>query len=431
MAILGAMKTAMSGMDAQSNRVSAVSDNIANINTIGYKRTGISFSSLLFPQDGVSHVSGGVETVEKDMISEQGALIHTASNTDLAIQGGGFFIVKDSDDTHYLTRSGDFDINNEGYLENTAGHVLLAYPLDESFPSMVLNGFQGLEKVNVRNFALQAIPTTEGFISANLDKDAKIITENNTPKNNKTSDNIEYTNKSSFVAYDELGSQVIYDLYYTKIGSEKWEVSIFRQDQSTDNGFPYNIGLDKNNRASPLSTVVLSFNPNTGSLEDHTADSIYFDDNTSGVNNHIKIDMKKMTQVAGGFVPQKTAINGHPPGIVKDFAVSKDGIVDLIYGDGRRSSVYRLAIGTVPSVDNLQPCDGNAYLPTIDSGGISIGFPGDEQRGEIFSGALETANVDIANELTELIEAQRNYAANSKVFQTGSDFMDILISLKR
>ncbi|AHA27757.1 flagellar hook protein FlgE [Candidatus Liberibacter americanus] len=423
MGILGTMKTAMSGMDAQSNRVSAVSDNIANVNTIGYKRTAISFSSLVFPQAGGVHVSGGVEAIEKDMISEQGSLIHTGSNTDMAIQGNGFFVVKDMLNNPYLTRSGDFHVNNDGYLQNTAGYVLQGYPIDKSASALVLNGFQGLEKVNVQNFELHPTPTTEGFISANLDRDAKLISSSaNTPKSNKEA---EYTNKNSFVAYDNLGSQVIYDLYYTKTGPELWEVSVFRQDQSTDNGFPY-----KGNK-SLLSTVNLSFDPITGRLKSSSPKEISFDDNTSGVNHPIKIDISKMTQMAGGFIPQKTEMNGHSTGKIKDFSVSKDGIVDVIYEGNVRVPVCRLAIATVPSVDKLRPCDGNAYLPTRDSGNVSIGFPGDNNRGEIFSGALETSNIDLANELTELIESQRNYAANSKVFQTSSDFMDILIGLKR
>ncbi|MEG8099265.1 flagellar hook protein FlgE [Candidatus Liberibacter brunswickensis] len=422
MTILGSMKTAISGMDAQSNRVSAVSDNIANVNTIGYKRTAVSFSTLVFPSTSNSHVSGGIEVHENDMISAQGSLINTASNTDLAIQGQGFFIVKGRDNTNCLTRSGDFHINNEGFLENTAGGILLGYSLeDDDNPPVVVNSFEGLEKINVKNFEINANPTTSGLISNNLDKDADIVDSNKSPKhNNKDS---EYTHKSSFSAYDMLGSPVIYDLYYTKIGDKKWEVSVFRQDQSTNNSFPYKNGS--------LEAVDISFDPTNGRLDNLSPKKIYFTDNTSGVDQDITIDISKTTQLAGGFIPQRYTIDGYAAGKPKDFNVSKDGYVDVIYDDGTRVPVYRLALATVPSQDNLKIFDGNTYLPTGDSGEISIGLPGSHQYGEIFSGALETANVDIANELTELIEAQRNYAVNSKVFQTGSDFMDILISLKR
>ncbi len=421
MGILGSMKNAMSGMDAQSNRVSAVSDNIANVDTVGYKRTAIAFSSLVFPSTSNSYVSGGLEISTKDMISEQGSLMHTASNTDLAIQGKGFFIVKGRDNVNCLTRAGDFHINNEGFLENVAGGVLLGYPLKNASAPLIVNSFQGLERINVKHAELSAMPTTTGFISNNLDKNATIITPDKTPKHNGR--DAEYTHKSSFAAYDTLGSSVVYDVYYTKTGDKKWEVSIFRQDQSTNNSFPYNV--------APLNTVEVSFDPVTGYLANSSHKAISFNDNTSGIDQQITIDISKTTQLAGGFIPQKSEINGHAPGKPKDFSVSKDGYVDIIYDDGTRVPIYRLAIATVPSEDNLKLFDGNTYLPTRDSGDISIGFPGHNQHGEIFSGALETANVDIASELTELIEAQRNYAVNSKVFQTGSDFMDILISLKR
>ncbi|MBA5723549.1 flagellar hook protein FlgE [Candidatus Liberibacter sp.] len=431
MGILGTMKTAMSGMDAQSSRVSVVSDNLANINTTGYKRAAVSFSSFVFPSTrGGAYTSGGLEASTKNMVSEQGSLIHTTSNTDLAIQGDGFFVVKDNADVPYLTRSGSFKIDNEGYLQNTAGYALLGYPLKNSAHPLTLNSFAGLEKINLKDFELKAVPTTKGSIPANLDKDAESISIDSTPNKNKSASHVDYTNKSSFSAYDNLGSEVIYDLYYTKVGGGKWEISIFRQDQATQNGFPY-MAVDTKTKVSPLATSTFSFDLATGSLADDSPKEVSFIDSASGVDQNIKIDVSKMTQLAGGFIPQKTDINGQAPGIVKDIIVSKDGIVEIVSGYGIRTPVYRLGIATVPSVDNLKTCTGNVYLPTRKSGSMSIGFPGNGQRGAIFAGALETSNVDIADELAEIIEAQRNYAANSKVFQTGSEFMDILINLKR
>ncbi|WP_354688064.1 flagellar hook protein FlgE [Candidatus Liberibacter africanus] len=421
MGILGTMKTAMSGMDAQSNRISAVSDNIANVNTIGYKRTSVAFSTLVFPSSSNSHFSGGIEVSEKEMISEQGSLTNTGSNTDLAIQGKGFFIVKNRDGINCLTRSGDFHVNNGGFLENTSGSILLGYPVKNMTSPWVANSFQGLEQMNVKNFELNAQSTTSGIIAANLDKDAAVVARENSPKNNKK--DAEYTHKNSFSSYDTLGSPVIYDLYYTKVGDKTWDISIFRQDQTTKHVFPY--------KNAPLRSVEVSFDPITGNLDDSSPKEISFNDNTSGVNHPIKIDISKTTQLAGGFIPQQCEIDGHAPGKPKDFYVSKDGYVSVVYDDGTRVPIYRMAIASVPSEDNLRILDGNTYIPTRESGELSISFPGKNQNGEIFSGALETANVDIASELTELIEAQRNYAVNSKVFQTGSDLMDILISLKR
>ncbi|MBL0848505.1 MAG: flagellar hook protein FlgE [Candidatus Liberibacter ctenarytainae] len=430
MGIFGTMKTAISGMNAQSDRVSVVSDNIANVNTTGYKRSAVAFSTLVCPRAAGSYTSGGIEVYEKNTISEQGSLVRTASNTDLAIQGAGFFLVKDHNEKSYLTRSGDFHVNNHGYLENIAGHVLLGRPIGESSAPLVINSFKGLEKIKISNLESRTMPTTSGLIAANLEKDAKIISKNNAPGNSSSESHIEYTNKTSFAAYDSLGSQVIYDLYYTKIGNAKWEVSVFRQDQSTNYGFPYANQMSKT-ATPPLAKLDISFNIANGSLEDSSQKEISFIDSTSGVDQKIKIDLSKTTQIAGGFTPQKAVMNGQAPAKVKDFSVSKDGNIDIIYADGSRIPAYRLVLATVPSEDRLKACDGNTYLPTRDSGDINIGFPGDGRSGEIFSGALESANVDIANELTELIESQRNYAANSKVFQTSSDFMDILISLKR
>ncbi|AGA64938.1 Flagellar hook protein FlgE [Liberibacter crescens BT-1] len=424
MSIFGTMKTAVSGMNAQTNRVTAVGDNIANVNTVGYKRTSASFSSFVVPSTG-SYSSGGVETNMNYFISEQGTLIHTVSNTDLAIDGEGFFIVKDSMQVPHLTRSGSFKVNHEGYLQNSAGYILMAYPYNEQSSSTVINSFAGLHKVNVKSLEMKAEPTTYAFIPANLDKDAHSVA-GDSPKDNKAL--TQYTHKTSFSAYDSLGSNVIYDLYYTKNDNGKWEVTVFRQDQATQKGFPYqNQGVD----VSPLASEILSFDLSNGRLKPLSKNKISFIDNTFGVPQKIEIDLSKTTQLAGGFIPQKTEVNGQAPSMIENISVNKQGVVSVVYGDGAQSPIYRLALASVPSINNLQSCTGNVYLPTHNSGKISIGFAGNGRCGEIISNALESSNVDIAHELTEVIEAQRNYVANSKVFQTGSEILDVLINLKR
>ncbi|MGK6314089.1 flagellar hook protein FlgE [Neorhizobium sp. DT-125] len=430
MSIFGTMKTAVSGMNAQANRLGTVGDNIANSSTVGYKRASTAFSSLVLPSTQGAYSSGGVETNVRYSISEQGGIQYTTSSTDLAIQGEGFFIVSDPNGSPYLTRAGSFQKDSNGYLVNTAGFQLMGYPYGSNPPAAVVNGFNGLEAININDFGLVSSPSSQGSFPANLNKEATAVT-GDTPSDNLATST--YTNKSSLTGYDHAGAKVLYDFYYTKTGENTWEVSVYRQDQATNGGFPYT--------ATPATdlvqqTVTLVFDPNTNKLKTTAPASpteITFTDPNDGATpaQTITIDLSQMTQFATAFTPGKGIIDGNSPSPITDVEIGGDGVVTAVYQDGGRRPIYQLALATVPAIDKLLPQNGNVYLPTTDSGVVTIGFPQSGAFGQIYSGALESSNVDIANELTEMIESQRVYTANSKVFQTGSDLMDVLINLKR
>ena len=129
MSLYGTMRTGVSGMNAQANRLSTVADNIANANTTGYKKASTQFSSLILPSTGGAYNSGGVTTDVRYSISAQGTFTYTTSSTDLAINGQGFFIVQGADGQEYLTRAGAFTPLDAGSLQNSAGFTLMGYPL--------------------------------------------------------------------------------------------------------------------------------------------------------------------------------------------------------------------------------------------------------------------------------------------------------------
>ncbi len=238
MSIFGTMKTAVSGMNAQANRLGTVGDNIANSSTVGYKRASTAFSSLVLPSTQGSYSSGGVETNVRYSIAEQGGIQYTTSSTDLAIQGEGFFIVSDPNGTPYLTRAGAFVKDATGFLKNTAGFNLMGYPYGSNPPAAVVNGFNGLEEININDFGMVSSPSSNGSFPANLDKGAAVVPAGTRPSDNVAGSVI--TNKSSLTAYDHAGSKVLYDFYYTKTGTgpDTWEVAVYRQDQSTNGASP-------------------------------------------------------------------------------------------------------------------------------------------------------------------------------------------------
>jgi flagellar hook protein FlgE len=124
-------------------------------------------------------------------------------------------------------------------------------------------------------------------------------------------------------------------------------------------------------------------------------------------------------------------INGNAPSAVERVEIDDNGILYAVYENGARAPTFQIPLARVTSPDNLQPLAGNVYSPSLDSGDVQVGFAGQSGFGTVVSGALEKSTVDIATELTTMIESQHSYTANSKVFQTGTELMEVLINLRR
>ncbi|PZU19391.1 MAG: hypothetical protein DI589_21400 [Shinella sp.] len=144
----------------------------------------------------------------------------------------------------------------------------------------------------------------------------------------------------------------------------------------------------------------------------------------------VTLDLSKITQLDSDFF-SKGSFNGSAPSVASGYSISSDGMVYATYENGDMREIAQLLLASVQSPDNLKLLSGNVYAVSTTSGSIVLGQAGEPGFGSVVSGALETSNVDLASELTEMIEAQRSYTANSKVFQTGADLMDVLINLKR
>jgi flagellar hook protein FlgE len=432
MSIFGSMKTAISGMNAQANRLSTVADNIANVNTVGYKSASVAFSSLVMPGSSGNYNSGGVESTTRYSISEEGNYVSTTSGSDLSVKGDGFFIVQAGDGTTVLTRAGDFLPDGTGNLKNSAGFTLMGYPYTSGSPAVVVNGFDGLVPINIKDLGgLVAKPSATGTFDGNLNSSAKVApTGTDTlPSDNDPSSTSADTKKMSVVGYDNLGNTVMYDLYFTKTSvgdptatppvDSTWEVAMFRNADATagNTPFPYSTG--------PVAVQTLTFDKNG---KQTSTGAVTIDDPKTG--NTISMDFSKMTQVASDF-SGNGRLDGQAPSAVTDIKIDKDGTVYATYKSGDPKPIYRIPLATVPSPDLLTPLNGNVYAANGDSGVTVTGFPQTNGLGVINSGSLETSNVDLADQLTTMVEAQRSYTANSKVFQTGSDILEVLVNLKR
>jgi flagellar hook protein FlgE len=402
MSLYGTMRTGVSGMNAQANRLSTVADNIANANTTGYKKASTQFSSLILPSTGGAYNSGGVTTDVRYSISAQGTFTYTTSATDLAINGKGFFIVEGSDGQEYMTRAGAFTPMDDGSLQNSAGYTLMGYEYSSTEdPTIVVNGFDGLQQINLSSGALNAKGSTAGALDVNL------------PSNEADG----YTKTTSLVAYDSQGNTRLIEFTYTKTADNAWTV-----DASYD-------GASLLAGGTP---IAMTFDAEGKLLTPSPATITTVADVIDGANlNALSIGIGGSSQLASAFDVSNGKIDGNGASKVTGYEISDDGVVSLKYSNGELTPKYRIAMASVQSPDNLKPLPGNVYSQSNESGVVVMGYAGTNGYGSVISGALEDSNVDIAEELTSMIESQRNYTANSKVFQTGSELMEVLVNLKR
>ena len=416
MSLFGMMRTSVSGMAAQAGRLATVADNVANTGTIGYKRSSIEFHTQVLDSNTGSYNSGSVNTVTRYEIGRQGAIRASTSPTDLAISGNGFFVVEDNAGTFYLTRAGSFLVDSDGHLVNSAGNQLMGYDLGGAGTPPVANGFGGLSPINVGLLELTAEPTTEAQLLPNLPSNAPVVAAGLLPSDNVAAS--EFSGKTSLLMYDSLGNERIVDVYYAKTGANTWETVAYDAAGATSGGFPYSSG--------PLNQATLNFDPATGYVVGGGATTLTF---TISGGASVDLDMTGISQLGTDYTVIAAQTNGSSPASVERVEVGTDGTVFGIYQNGNAVPIYQLALAKVPSPDNLNPLPGNAYAVTIDSGDVLVGTAETDGYGSILSGALEESNVDLATELTIMIESQRSYTANSRVFQTGSDLMDVLINL--
>jgi flagellar hook protein FlgE len=432
MSLYGMMRTGVSGMNAQATRLATVADNIANSGTNGYKKASVAFSSLVVPNAGTNYVSGGISTqVRYDM--RAGNLQYTTSVTDLAIDGSGFFVVQDAAGKPFLSRAASFIPDGNGNLVNAAGFYLMgrSYALGEPGTTTTYGDY---ERVTIPTTGLERVASTFGKLASNLPFNAPVYPAGNpTPGANPATstaidDGIKNGSifKSGLTAIGNAGEPIRLDIYFTKTDVNKWEVAVFYQpDATAGSGFPY---------SKMLATQTIVFDPATGNLTAASSDPLVIDLSSAGhdLNGQvISIDISDMRQLATDYTPLAAEMNGSRPSAIDRIVIDEDGILSVQYANGAMEKLYRLDLAYVQSPDQLSVLPGNVFQEGLQSGQVKFGKPNEISLGAIKSGAVENSNVDIAEELTNMIESQRNYTANSKVFQTGGDLMDVLVNLKR
>jgi flagellar hook protein FlgE len=415
MGLYDAMNASVTGMNAQSNYLANIGQNISNAGTVGYKQADTQFSTLV-DQAGVGQTStGGVATVTQVNVARQGTLEGTSSSTDLAISGNGFFVVSNASGQQFLTRAGSFVADASGNLVNAAGYYLNGYSLANGTPTIASNALSGMVIVNVNGTGMAATPTTTGTLTVNLPSTDGVVAAANLPSVNAASST--YSEKTSMVMYNNLGGSQTIDLYMAKTVANTWQIAAFdHAAASASGGFPYTSG--------PLATQTLDFSAANGSLTSGGSLSIPVPGGQS-----MLLDLSGMTQLSASFSVGTSTVNGNAPAAVSSVTVAKDGTLSYQLSNGSTVAGYKIPIATVASPDNLQSSSGNVYSVNLLSGQPSVGTAGTGSLGTIRSSELEESTVDIATELTNMIVAQRSYQANSQVFKAGADMLSTLVQL--
>lgn len=452
MSIYGALTSGVSGLAANSQSLGMIADNISNVNTIGYKGSRARFSTLVTQSDTkAGYTPGGVAALPLRLIDQQGLLQGSGSATDIAIDGAGFFVVKESatstaGNESLFSREGSFTIDADGNFVNAGGFYLQGWPLDanEALPSNT-SSISALEAVNVAGLSTLAERTTDVTIAANLPATA-------------TAGDTETTNVT---VYDSLGVPHDVELTWYYNGTSQWELRMTGMTRTADGvasatydsdtgALPAAAALSSTNymtidtidfatNGTPTGgtgavTMTIDFTPTAPAAFTFTGSGGELGDAT---NNEININLGTygeaagMTFLDGPYTPKTLEQNGLPFGTYSGVSIDKDGIVTAFFDNGSRKQIYKLPISTFNNPNGLQSRTGNAYAQTAESGEYLLLQANTAGAGKVASSSLEASNVDLAEEFTSMIITQRAYSANARIITTSDEMLEELIRLKR
>mgnify|MGYP005741291011 CR=1 FL=1 len=391
---------ALSGLDATNTELNTISHNIANASTYGFKGARTEFAAVY---NGMQ--PGGVEVASiSQNFDKNGSVSGTGRAMDLAINGNGFFVTKDSAGQLLYTRSGVFGTDKDNYVIGNTGAKLQGYSVDGN--NNLLTGATGDIKISTSSLAAKATDKME-FI-ANLDATNSIVDQTVNPFDPNTTDsfNSSYTTK----VYDSQGKPHTVTQYFTKTADNAWEVNV-----QVDGG------------AGAVSTVAMTFNPD-GSIATPTgAYNVSFP--AAGANPmSIDIDLSGSTQFGTGFGVSTNNPNGYTSGELAGVRVEDNGMVYATYTNGQSQLQGQVVLADFANPQGLSKVSGTAWTQSFSSGAPVMGVPGSGTLGDLTPGALEGSNVDLTSELVNLMTAQRNYQANAKTISTNDKLTQALFN---
>lgn len=426
--------TSLSGLRAAQTDLSVISNNVANVGSIGFKRSRAQFGDIT----PASSTTGGQGTRLKGIEQQftQGGFETSARELDLAISGSGFFVTRDAlaNGTTFFSRNGSLSMDAQRYLRDSNGGYIQVLPVDTE-GNVTASGLEAAR--NIQLPATSGIPraTTLIDLSVNLpasaDKpSARAVYNAGNPYAFDRLDPNSYNYTQQTTVYDSEGNSQAATLYFVRTGStsagdttDTWDVHLFVGNQEASAG---------GTPTTPATPLELSFDA-TGTMTSPTGSTSFSSVFPSGASAPIGLTLNfgaATRQQPGTFAVTSATQDGVASAKLSDVSIGEDGLITAAFSDGTTQAIGKLLIATFSNPDGLRERGDGRWSVTGDSGPAIVGEAGTDAFGRIQSGALERANVDITEELVALIAAQRNFQANAKAIETANAMTQSVINLR-
>jgi flagellar hook protein FlgE len=477
MSLNSAMTAGSSGLQAEASALAAISNDIANVNTVGYKGTDIDFESLVTGSNTGTYSAGGVTTVAQQQVNQLGTTTQTSSPTDLAISGQGMFVVSTQPTAvggnaqAEFTRAGSFTPDSNGFLKNTAGLYLLGWPANSQGDVDTSNtSINSLQPINVTSVGGQVSATTAVSVDANLDASQAITPQAEAAGETPPAAGAYNALSNSMTAYNATAGTGVQPDFTIPIpvsdslgGSHTLQIDLLKS--STPNQWyaeiqavpPSDVVSGSGLAPGQIASGMIAFNSdgsidmaNTtlfgtppdpsltigasnaaapGATGVNWAPSLGVSAQQIGVGIGGTTGAGAITQAVSPSVVQSLDTNGTAFGSLSAVSIGSNGMVTATFNNGTSRQIAQVAMATFPNVDGLTAVNGEAYLASQNSGQFSLKVAGTGGAGALASSTLEGSTVDLSTEFTNLIVAQQAYDASSKVITTADQMTEALLQV--
>jgi flagellar hook protein FlgE len=414
----------LSGLNATSQNLQIIGNNIANANTYGSKVARAEFSDVYASAlNGSGAHAVGIGTTLGAVAQQfsQGNITTTENPMDLAINGSGFFQLTDGNNPPVFSRNGQFKVDRDGFIVNNAGMRLMGYRADEMG---IIQPGQAVQLM-LPTAGVSPAPTTEVEVEMNLDA-RQAVTLPGAGAQIDFQDAETYNNATSLTVYDAKGQEVALTYYFQKSATDTWNV------YATANGVTI-----AGTAIAPEPVTTIEFAAD-GSAPLVPAGLVSFDVpasiNLQGAETMaiagIQLDVSTATQFGSPFGVTDLSQDGYSAGLLTAISVEANGVINARYSNGRSRPAGQVEIANFRNPQGLRPVGDNAWTRTLASGEPVAGVPGDGSLGQLKAGALEESNVDLTGELVSMITAQRTYQANAQTIKTQDQVLQTLLNLR-
>lgn len=426
--MLTSLFTAVSGMNANGTALSVIGDNVANMNTTGFKSSRASFGDILSQTLGTSQVGRGVGLSAITPMFTQGSFENTANVLDLAVDGDGLFIVSNESGTFY-TRAGQFTLDKEGYVVNPNAMRLQGYLFSATGTS------SGLGDINLSTLNSSPNATTSVSISANLDSRVTIPAAFDVTDPNDTSNF-----SSSITVYDSLGNGHVVNIYFRKDteaatgNTWEWFAVVNASDSlsgNTEIQAQGTLDFDNNGALDTESAITYPLTSDGFDFIGGAADGQVIDFNFGTSITESGSGLDGATQFGSASATIFQSQDGYSSGALRNITIDQDGTITGIFTNGQTRTVGQVALAKFIAPTELSKMGKNVYAESTGSGQPVISVPGASGTGQVVSNTLELSNVDLAEEFVKMIISQRGFQANSRIVSTSDELMAELVNLKR